>query len=343
MIESILRYWAKRPLDAKGKRYSQDTCKNQLILIRAMLRWLHRSEITWKLPPDFLFPRQKIEWTHEEIAGIGTKKRTYTVKEVGILWQHATPLERVFIALALNCSFGDGEISTLAEQEINKTHIKRVRHKTKVFGAWWLMPITREAIAYARGSKEANGIQNPFLLVTSSGKPYCQPTKGNNKNGKIRNSWNRLLDRIRSIKEHKDFPRLSFGKLRKTSASWVRKLGGGELASIHICHGKATTDSLLDVYADRQFKRLFKVHKRLWKKLSDLLVGGFPTPQARKPLTMTEPAKTKRILTLHKRGYSMRGIEKETDTPLTTVSRIIRQAKKREGSTVEGNGQKPSP
>ena len=78
MIESILRYWSKRPLDAKGKRYSRDTCKNQLILIRAMLRWLHRSEIAWRLPPDFLFSRQKIEWLQEEISSIGTKKRTYT-------------------------------------------------------------------------------------------------------------------------------------------------------------------------------------------------------------------------------------------------------------------------
>ena len=257
------------------------------------------------------------------------KKRTYTFKEIGILWQHATPLERVFMALALNCSFGDGEISTLAEPEINGKVIKRVRHKTKVFGAWWLMPITREAIAYARGMKEANGFQSPFLLVTSSGKPYCQPTKGNNKNGKIRNSWNRLLDRIRSIEEHKNFPRLSFGKLRKTSASWVRKIGGGELASIHISHGKATTDSLLDVYADRQFKRLFSAHKRLWKRLESVMVGGFPVPKARKPLSVTEPAKVKRILTIRRRGYSLGGIARETDTPPTTVARIIRNAKKK--------------
>src|ERR1700675_694919 len=75
-IEEILFYWGKRPLDANEKRYSRDTCKNQLILIRAFLRWLHRSEMPWKLPPDYLFPRSKIEWLASEVSG-EVKKRTF--------------------------------------------------------------------------------------------------------------------------------------------------------------------------------------------------------------------------------------------------------------------------
>jgi integrase len=328
-IEAMLRYWAKRPLQADGKRYAKETCKNQMILIRAFLRWLHRSDLAWKLPTDFLFPRCKIEWLQEERSAIGNKKRTYTLSEVGILWKFATPLERAFMALALNCSFGEGEISTLAEAEISGKVIKRARHKTDVFGAWWMMPVTREAIEYLRGMKKANGFESPFLLVTSSGKTYDQPTKGNNKPGKIRNAWNRLLNRIRAIEEHKDFPKLSFGKLRKTSASWVRKIGGGELASIHIAHGKATGDTLLDVYANRQFKRLFNVHMRMWKKLKSVLVGAFPIPKATKPNTPTQPAKVKRILALQKQGFKLSYIAKKTDTPLTSVARIIRNAKKK--------------
>jgi len=155
-IEEILFYWGKRPLDASEKRYSRDTCKNQLILIRAFLRWLHRSDFQWKLPADYLFPRIKIEWVTTEVAG-EIRKRTFTLREVGILWQHATPPERVFISLGLNCGFGAGEIGTLAEAEINGKFIERLRHKTKVFGAWWLYPITREAIAWARKRKEVLG------------------------------------------------------------------------------------------------------------------------------------------------------------------------------------------
>lgn len=302
-IEEVLLYWGKRPLDAKGKRYSRDTCKNQLILIRAFLRWLHRSEMQWKLPPDYLFPRVKIEWLASEVSG-EVSKRTFTVKEVGVLWEHATPLQRAFIALGLNCGFGSGEIGTLAEAEIGDGVIKRLRHKTKVFGSWWLYPITLSAIAWARKHKEVLGLTSDYLLVTDAGKPYFAVTKGNNSNQKIRNSWNRLLGRVRE--KHPDFPKLSFGKLRKTSASWMRRVGGGEMASIFIAHGKATGDSLLDLYADRQFRKLFKCQKRIWKKLSTILTGEFPEPKVRKPFSnRLDESFKERILALRKQGQTI--------------------------------------
>jgi len=319
-IEEMLFYWGKRPLDANGKRYARDTCKNQLILIRAFLRWLHRSDMQWKLPPDYLFPRIKIEWLASEVSG-EVRKRTFTVQEVGILWEHATPLERVFIALGLNCGFGAAEIGTLAETEINGNFIKRLRHKTKVFGAWWLYPITRSAILWARKRKEVLGFTSDYLLVSDSGKPYCVATAGNNNNQKIRNSWNRLMKRVRQ--ENADFPRLSFGKLRKTSASWMRRVGGGEMASIFIAHGKATGDTLLDLYADRQFRKLFECQKRIWKKLKHVLTGEFPEPKPHKPTSHRhEDALKERILKMRQQGYKLAAIAKRTNTPYTTVRRI---------------------
>jgi hypothetical protein len=319
-IEEILFYWGKRPVDGNEKRYSRDTCKNQLILIRAFLRWLHRSDIPWKLPPDYLFPRIKIEWLPSEVSG-EVKKRTFTLTEVGILWEHATPLERVLIALGINCGFGAGEIGTLAETEISGSVVRRLRHKTKVFGAWWLYPITRDAIAWARKRKEVLGFTSDYLLVTDSGRPYCVVTAGNNSNQKIRNSWNRLMKRVRE--EHRDFPRLSFGKLRKTAASWVRRVGGGEMASIFVAHGKATDDRLLDLYADRQFRKLFKCQQSIWKKLKHVLTGNFPEPKTHKPKGhRIEDAMKKRIQKLKQQGYKLTKIAEVTNTPLTTVCRI---------------------
>jgi hypothetical protein len=320
-IEEILLYWGKRPLAAKEKRYSRDTCKNQLILIRAFLKWLHRSEMKWKLPPDYLFPRMKIEWLASEVSS-EVKKRTFTMEQVSILWKYATPLEKVFIALGLNCGFGAGEIGTLAETEVNGRVIKRLRHKTKVFGAWWLFPITCAAVAWARKRKEVLGFTSDYLLVSDSGKPYCAVTVGNNNNQKIRNSWNRLLKRVRQ--EHDDFPRLSFGKLRKTAASWMRRVGGGEMGSIFLTHGKATDDPLLDVYANRHFRTLFKCQKRIWKKLRHVLAGEFPEPKAHKPTShRLEDALKKRIQKLKQRGYRLTKIAHMTNTPLTTVRRIV--------------------
>jgi len=319
-IEDVLRYWEKRPLHADEKRYSRDTCKNQLILIRAFLRWLHRSDIPWKLPPDYLFPRMKIEWMPSEVSG-EIKKRTFTMEQVGILWKHATPLERVFIALGINCGFGAGEIGTLAEAEVNGSLIKRLRHKTKVFGAWWLFPITRSAIEWARKRKEVLGFTSDYLLVSDSGQPYNAVTVGNNNNQKIRNSWNRLIKRVKV--ENRDFPKLSFGKLRKTASSWIRRIGDGEISSIFLTHGKATDDPLLDVYADRHFRKLFKCQQRIWKKLKGVLTGDFPEPKPHKPTShRLDGALKKRIQKLKRQGYKLTKIAQMTNTPLSTVSRI---------------------
>jgi hypothetical protein len=254
------------------------------------------------------------------------KKRTFTIAEIKTLWEHASPRERVFMALGLNCAFGQGELSTLAEEEITGKVIKRVRNKTIIVGAWYLWDVTKKAIEYARKEKAVNGFESPLLLLTKTGKPFDNPTKGNNVVGKIGKIWNTLIDRVRSNNAYKDFPRLSFGKLRKTSASWVRRLGGGELGSIHISHGSATGDALLDLYADRQFRTLFKVHRRIGKKLESVLKSEFPDPVKAIPRKTVEP-KTKRILTLRRQGFKLSYIVKQTGVGRSTVTRIIKQNK----------------
>ena len=341
-IEGVLLYWGRRPLDATGKRYSHDTCKNQLILIRAFLRWAHRSDLQWKLPPDYLFPRSRIVRLPSEISA-AVKVRTFTAAEVGALWRHATPLERTFIALGVNCGFGTAEIATLAEAEIGGNFVKRLRHKTGVFGKWWLFPATRGAIAWARRRKEVQGLASDYLLVSDSGKPYFAVTSGNNNNQKIRNSWNRLLGRVRA--ENPDFPRLSFGKLRKTSATWVRKLGGGETASVFIAHGKATGDTLLDRYADRNFRKLFRCQRKIWGKLSEHLAGEFPEPVRRQPTSrrIDEAAKA-RMRALRRQGRTLTDIAELMGTSVPTVSRIVNGTARKAGpvrpKAGEGRGAK---
>jgi hypothetical protein len=181
------------------------------------------------------------------------------------------------------------------------------------------------------------GVTSDYLLVADSGKPYSAVTVGNNNNQKIRNSWNRLLKRVRQ--EHNDFPRLSFGKLRKTSASWIRRVrgGGGEMGSIFLAHGKATADPLLDVYANRQFRRLFNCQKRIWKRLKDVLAGDFPEPKAHRPMShRLEDALKKRIQKLKKQGYRLSAIAKMTDTPFTTVRRIVMSKAPKPDVSVDG-------
>ncbi len=160
-----------------------------------------------------------------------------------------------------------------------------------------------------------------LCLLSDSGQPYSAVTAGNNNNQKIGNSWNRLMRRVRQ--DHPAFPRLSFGKLRKTAASWMRRVGGGEMASIFIAQGKATGDSLLDLYADRQFRKLFKCQQRIWKKLKGVLTGNFPEPKPHKPTShQLQDALKRRIQKLKRQGYKLTKIAEATNTPLTTVRRV---------------------
>lgn len=99
---------------------------------------------------------------------------------------------------------------------------------------------------------------------------------------------------------------------------WVR-----EMASIFIAHGKATGDTLLDLYADRQFRKLFKCQKRIWEKLKHVLTGEFPEPKPHKPTShRLEDALKRWIQRLRRQGYKMKKIAEMTKTPLTTVCRI---------------------
>ena len=179
------------------------------------------------------------------------------------------------------------------------------------------------------------GQVSDYLLVTNSGQPYGAVTKGNNTNQKIRNTWRRLVNRV--LKDHPDFPDLSFGKLRKTAASWMRRKGGGEIASIFIAHGKATGDDLLDLYADRQFRKLFECQQRIWKKLKGVLTGAFPEPTKQLPMNhrLDDPLK-KRIQKLRRQGYKLTKIAELTKTPLTTVRRIALSKPLEDDAPLEG-------
>src|SRR5262249_44282481 len=83
------------------------------------------------------------------------------------------------------------------------------------------------------------------------------------------------------------------------------------------------SDTLLDLYAERQFQKLFKCQKRIWKKLQHILTGEFPEPQPHKPTShRLSDALKKKIQRLKRRGYKLTTIAKMTSTPLSTVSRI---------------------
>jgi hypothetical protein len=63
-------------------------------------------------------------------------------------------------------------------------------------------------------------------------------------------------------KDFPTFPQLSFNKLKKTASSELRKIAGGEVAGLFLCHGRVVEDDLLEEYAARHFPPVHKLARK---------------------------------------------------------------------------------
>lgn len=321
-IDAMIDYWAKRPKMQKKGHYSFWTCKHQIRLIKHFIKWLHKNpEFAWKKPTDYEFDRVSVLTHPHEVAARLTAEQvqTFSREEIKTLWEYATPLERVFLCLGLNCGFNISEMSTLREDEIHDgSTIKRLRHKSKVYGQWKLWPITQEAIRWALERKAHLGIKSPLVLTTDSGLSYIAPTAKNNRGAKIPNAWNRLIDRIQE--DHEKFRRLSIGKLRKTAADMIRRFSDGEIAAIFLCHGKSVkTDELAENYTNRPFDKVFAAQDRVWEFLKDVLVGEFPPQEATKPSAKISLGTIRKIQSLRRQGFKVSKVAEICEVAESTV------------------------
>lgn len=128
-------------------------------------------------------------------------------EELVILFKYATPLERVYILLGLNCGFAVSEFGTLRINQIfrhqlhgfdslinyqsspGQSWIKRVRLKSKVYGEWLLWPETVAAIEWAieRRKKQPDFLHDALLALTDRNLTYYGQTDGGNNASRIQN------------------------------------------------------------------------------------------------------------------------------------------------------------
>ena len=213
---------------------------------------------------------------------------TYTPEELAVLYTAASPLMRLFILLGLNCGFAAAESGTLEEAEILLYHrhpeagrygitssrqdswIRRLRHKTDVYGEWKLWPHTVLGLRWAMERRRRIETKEKSLLVTARGESYGRATTGGNKNSRVRSLWVSLIDR--AIKPyHSSFRFLPFKQLRKTGGEMVRRFADGETQGIFLCHGKPVrTDQLADMYSNRPFYRVFEALDKIEEHLAPL-------------------------------------------------------------------------
>ncbi len=136
---------------------------------------------------------------------------------------------------------------------------------------------------------------------------------------RIPNTWATLLERVR--KDYPNFRKLSFNKLRKTASSFVRRRYGGEVAGMFLAHGRVGSDDLLQRYADRNFRPVFRACRHWRKKLEKMFAGvvdPFPADGKKHNRSVT-PGMIKKMAALRAEGKTYQQIGTEMGLHRATV------------------------
>lgn len=342
--EDLVEILRRRPMKPNGKRVSVTWARNCIKQFRHFLKWLSKSpEFQWKRPGDLDIARIQIVGDEESTSAVQSMKvSTYTDDELKILWEHATPLQRLFLLIALNCGFGQAELASLELDEVHlhqqhphgsevgfegsgdSSWIFRVRRKTGVYGEWSLWSETTRAIEWWLSERQQIDVAPNVttLLVGRTGRRYDARTAGGNPNQQLPNSWAALTRRIRES-GHPEFRALSFNKLRKTAGNLVRKVGDGEIAGVFLCHGTPVrSDRLLDLYTNRPFAKLFDALERVGDRLRPLWSAvDHPFPQRAERHSELSPARRRKIEMMREQGFRPEYIAQQLNLSIEEVRR----------------------
>lgn len=319
-IEAIINYWQKRPTMKRGKMAAVNTVKDNIKRFRHFIRWLHKSpDFAWRRPEDYEVLPVRVRETAGELADKLTAEQveTYKLEELCTLYEYATPIERTWMLLALNCDFGNKEITTLQLAEIfekyqhpmyqhlrGRDFVRKIRKKNGVYGEWLLWPETLAGLRWYLGRRPAS--EETVVFLSKTGKPISTPTSGKNPDRKIFNAWIDLWNRI--IRDFPEFRKLSFNKLRKTAADIVKQYSDGEVAAVFQCHGHAVKgDKLSDVYTNRPFGRVHEATEKVRAYLAPMFaVVTDPFPKNyRQSNVRLSLGQLKRIKELREQGYKI--------------------------------------
>jgi hypothetical protein len=358
-LDAMFQLWRQRPMVKDTKTPMKvKSVQHHVKQLVAFCEWLHRSDrFDWRRPEDFYDIDTRVKETHQEKVARYTpiQAPVYSLDELTMLNQYATPIERFVLLLALNCAAGSSEIAGLLLREIflysphpfakllrfetseNDSFIKGPRPKSGVYGEFLLWRETVRAIewAIARRNKQTRISVGPLagkdmtptpdshLFLTEQGYPLTRQTSGGNRNQRIPNIFDSLLRRVK--KDHPDFKRLSLGKLRKTAGDLVKQFSDGEVAGVFLRHGKVVkTDDLADVYTNRPYGKMFAALRKVEEYLQPMFeatpVDPFPEKRKMGGPNIT-PGQIQRIRKMRRQGYKVWKIAEVVGVTRQTVHR----------------------
>ncbi|WP_417396041.1 helix-turn-helix domain-containing protein [Gimesia chilikensis] len=348
-IEGMYRFWRQRPFkstrDGSQARISHSSIRHYIGELHRFFKWLHRSsEFNWRKPEDFDDIDRRVPQDTETVKQRIRNVDTFRLEELQLLNRYATPIERLYLLLGLNCGFGAKEIATLTigevflhqalsaeEQEIfdfpsstADSFVSLVRNKTTIVGKYLLFQQTTQMLEWclARRLKLPTPAPEERLILTSKGKPLDQRSPNGNPSRQIPNTFARLKKRIRD--DHNQISDLPFKCLRKTAGDLIRRFSDGEVAGVFLLHGQPVkADKLSDVYTNRPFGKVYQAIRQVEAFLQPVFdeIPGDPT--ARQPQAYTRRKLIDRIQELHQQGASIREIAEATGKSRMTVHRHI--------------------
>ena len=313
-----------RPVTIRYKsRMKRKSARNMISALNQFFKWLHLNKNWhWRKPEDFGEISKAIVEIEGDDEHDAEEHEVWTIDELRILYKYALPMERVFMLLGLNCSYGADQIGTLRESRVyfpegKRACIRRIRKKRGTWSVHLLFRETEALLRWESAHRQRTKTACPYLLVNSNGNPYWYLTRKKNRSAQIPSAWNRLLDRVQ--KDFKQFRRLPFNSLRDTSSDMIEKMGGSDFASLHLAHKHLSGDKSLRNYVNPNRKKHFKLIRRLERKLAPIWEGI--EPLAANPKNYIGFAKIEQIRRLRAEGLSQVEVGKQVGVSAATVSR----------------------
>lgn len=270
---AMIDFWRQRPPSSSTEKpIARRTAQNFLSELLRFFRWLSLSqEFVWKAPADLeQVPRQIIRLASDRRV---LSRGKFTVEHLGILYHHATPMQRLMLCLAMNCGLGAADMGRLklsdfqfgdnddlsTKLEANEGMLRFVRPKTDVYCEWLLWPETVEVAKWAIARAEELGAE--LVFVSDKGTPIWS-SGSRNPASAFRNRWNQLLDFV----DDYPVPRLPFGTLRKQMADLLHREQGSDVAETFLGHASVVANRFCCF--DRRFRHLHEALRELRASLA---------------------------------------------------------------------------
>ena len=304
-------------------RMKRKSARNMISALNQFFKWLHlNGNWEWRKPEDFGETSKVIVDLEGDDEHDAEEHEVWTIDELKVLYKYALPIERAFMLLGLNCSYGADQIGTLRESRVHfregkRAYIRRIRTKRGTWSVHLLFEETEKMLRWASDHRQSTQTESPYLLVNGDGRPYWYLTKKKNRSSQIPAAWRRLLKRVK--KDFEEFRQLPFNSLRDTSSDMMEKMGGSDFASLHLAHKHLSGDKSLRNYVNPNRKKHFKLIRRMERKLATIWEGVEPLEI--KPKNYIGFAKIEEIKKLRGEGVSQLEVAKRTGVSAATVSR----------------------